>query len=166
MKRLILIIGFIVLTGAIFAQSWGASDVGYIQTYPQYEIIQHNHPNAVNTVRYNDTTNVNYQKCLKYLTGDNFYSFLRNKKLFMLSYDACSTCYKDPAVGNPITRGLYLFRLDVTGWTKVSDTIQTDYYKLLSDKPEPIWSKFCYIPPSKKISPKIKDGGVTISPDG
>jgi hypothetical protein len=167
MKRLILFIGFIALTSALFAQSRGASVLGYIQSYSQIELLQLNHPNAVNTVRNADTTNVDYQNFLKYLTGDNFYSFISNKKLYMLSYDNCNTCYTAPSVEKSITRGLYLFRLDVDGWTKVCfEPIQIDYYQLLSNTNEPIWSKFCYVPSKKYNSPDVKDGNVTVSPDG
>jgi hypothetical protein len=166
MKRFYLITAIILLTGSIYAQSWSASAVGYIQTYPQFQLVEHNSPEVIKMLRTSDTTNAQYQNYVKYITGDNFYSFFRDKKLYMLSYDTCSTCYQAPSVEKPITRGLYLFRLDVNKWTKVSESLQTDYYKLLSNTDEPIWSKFCYVPSKKYNSPNVKDGNVIVSTDG
>jgi hypothetical protein len=173
MKRLILFIGFIALTSVLFAQTWQPSVDGYIQTYPQIQLIQHNTPNAVNVVRNADTTNALYGNYVKYLTGDNFYSFIYNKKLYMLSYDECSTCYKQPSLSEPITRGLYLFRLDSNGWTKACyEPIQIDYFGLESSVDAPnvpqhnIWSLHCYIPRKKYVSPDVKEGSVTVSADG
>jgi len=173
MKRLILFIGFIALTSALFAQTRQPSDVEYIQTYSQFELLQLNHPNAVNTVRNADTAKPEYQNFVNYLTGNNFYSFFQNKKLYMISYDVCTTCYGEPSVEKPITRGLYLFRLDKDGWTKACyEPIQIDYYKLTSsvdesNKPQHnIWSTYCYVPSKKYNSPSVKDGSVTVSANG
>jgi hypothetical protein len=177
MKRLILFIGFIVLTSTLFAQTWQPSVYEYIQSYSQYELVQHNNPNAVWVVRNGDTSDSQYQNFLKYLTGNHFYSFVKDKKLYMLSYDACTTCYKEPALGNPIKRGLYLFRLDADKWTKVSDVIQTDYYSLDSSIDEvgvpqhEIWSSYCYVP-VKNITDdynndkSLKNGSVEVSVTG
>lgn len=95
MKRLFIILEIIMLTGSVYAQSWQPSVVGYIQSYPQYMLVEQNYPSVVNVIRNSDTTNAQYQNYLRYITGDYFYSFLHNKKLFMLSYDTCSTCYNN-----------------------------------------------------------------------
>jgi len=172
MKPLIFFIGFIVLTGAVNAQSWSPSVIGYIQSYPQYQLIEHNTPKAVEMIRTADTTNPEYQNYLKYMTGDEIYSFISKNKFYMLSYDTCSTCYRQPSVEKPITRGLYLFRLDNEKWTKVSESIQTDYYRLVSSVDEPnkpqhnIWSTYCYVPSKKDNGIGVKDGSVIVSEDG
>lgn len=173
MKKLILFIGFIALTSALFAQTWQPSLTGYIQSYPQYDLIQHNTPNAVNTVRNADTTSVDYQNFLKYLTGDHFYSFFQNGKLYMLSYDVCATCHKAPSVNESIERGLYLFRLDKDNWTKVCyEPIQTDYYNLDSSINKPnvpqhnIWSSYTYFPMKNVNDSYVKNGSVKVSANG
>jgi hypothetical protein len=167
MKRLILFIGFIALTGVIFAQSWGASSVEYIQTYPQIQLVEHNDSEVIEMIRTSDTTDAQYQNYVKYITGDNFYSFFQNKKFYMLSCDTCKGYYREPSVEKPITRALYLFRLDNNGWTKACyEPIQIDYYRLISNTDQPIWSTYCYVPSKKGNSPNVKDGSVTVSPDG
>lgn len=170
MKKLILIIGFITLTGVLFAQTWQPSLFGYIQSYPQYELLQHNHPYVVNVIRNTDTTDAQYQNYLKYLTGDHFYSFIQNGKLYMFSYDVCVACYANPSIDRDITRGLYLFRLDNDGWTKVCyEPVQIDHYSLDSsiDKPNVpehnIWSSYTYVP-NRKYNDNV--GSVTVSADG
>lgn len=193
MKRIFIIITIMLFTGAIYAQSWGASLTEYIQAYPQYELVQHpfsgaKAPNiltsteAVNIIRNADTTNAQYQNSLKYLTGNSFYSFFANKKLYMLSYDTCSTCFREPSLKNPITRGLYLFRLDKDKWTKACfEPLEIGYYSLDSSiwKPNTIehdvWSTFSYFPrrnvddrPEYKntFAKGVKDGSVTVSANG
>lgn len=67
-------------------------------------------------------------KIIKYLSN-NTYSFFNKDKFYMLSYDdGCITCY-NTVVESPVRleRNLYLFRLDDTCWTKVSNVIRTDY---------------------------------------
>jgi hypothetical protein len=176
MKKLIFIIGFIALTGAIYAQSWGASVFGYIQTYPQYELMSHNFPKGVMALRNGDTANPEYKTAVEYFSV-SAYSFFLSEKLYMLSYDTCSTCYKYPSVEKPIKRGIYLFRLDKDKWTKVSESIQTDYYSLDSSIDEPnvpqhnIWSSYCYVP-VKNITDdynnnkSLKNGSVKVSDNG
>jgi hypothetical protein len=170
MKRLILFIGFIALTSALFAQTWQPSLFGYIQSYPQYELVQHNHPHVVNVIRNTDTTDAQYQNYLKYLTGDHFYSFFQDEKLYMLSYDVCVTCYTEPSVKKDITRGLYLFRLDANGWSKACyEPVQIDHFGLDSSIDEPnvqqhnIWSSYTYVPNRKYLN---NVGSVTVSTDG
>jgi hypothetical protein len=192
MKRFYIITAIVLLTGALFAQTWQPSLYKYIQSYPQFELVQHpfsgakaknifTSTEAITIIRNADTTNAQYQNSLKYLTGNSFYSFFTNKKLYMLSYDTCSTCFREPSLRNPITRGLYLFRLDVDKWTKVSDAVQTDYFSLDSSINKPnipqhnVWSSYCYFPwrtagdlPNDKgrFGEGVKDGSVTISSNG
>lgn len=164
MKRLILFIGFLALTCALFAQTWQPSLFGYIQTYPQYELIQHNHPHVINVIRTADSTDDQYYNYLTYMTGDQMYSFFLNKKFYMLSYDICTSCTKN----SDITRGLYLFRLDEDKW-KIAcyEPVQIDYYRLESSVNEPnvpqhnIWSSYTYVPRKS-----LYNGSVTVSPEG
>lgn len=167
------------LTGAIFGQTWSPSAFGYIQTYPQYELMSHEpqQKERVEALRNGDITNPVYKTAVEYFSV-SAYSFFLNKKLYMLSYDTCSTCGNlNFKVGKPIQRGLFLFRLDKDSWTKVSDALQTDYYSLDSSIDEPsipqhnIWSSDCYLP-VKNITgdynndKSLKNGSVTIEANG
>jgi hypothetical protein len=193
MKRFFLTISIILLPSSIYGQSWAASLTKYIQAYPQYMLVEHpftgakalnilTSADAVTIIRNGDTTNAQYQNSLKYLTGNSFYSFFANKKLYMLSYDTCSTCFREPSLKNPIERGLYLFRLDKDKWSKVCfEPIEIGYYSLDSsiDKPNipqhNVWSTFSYFPrrnvddrPEFKntFAKGVIDGSVTLSANG
>lgn len=116
----------------------------------------------------------------KYLSTKT-YSFFKDNKFYMLSYDTCSTCSKSPRVNKPIKRDLCLFCLDNGKWTKVSDAVQTDYLSLDEDTWKPntiehrVWSSYCYFPwrtagglPNDKgqFGEGVKDGSVIVSANG
>ncbi len=178
MKRFSFITAIMLLTGALYAQTWAPSVFGYIQSYPQYELMSHEFPEGVKALRNCDTANPEYKTAVEYFSV-SAYSFFLNEKLYMLSYDTCSNCYSSFfSVGKPIKRGIYLFRLDKDTWTKVCyEPLQIDYYGLDSSIDEPnvpqhnTWSSYCYVP-VKNITDdynndkSLKNGSVKVSSNG
>ena len=189
MKRLLFIIGILLIANTAFAQLSGLLD--YIQKRPAYEFYEcafagklgeDGHGRYIYTL-----TPQKFQQMIDETTwmkdylSTKTYSFFKDNKFYMLSYDTCSTCSKNPRVDKPIKRGLYLFCLDNGKWTKVSDALQTDYFSLDLDTWKPntiehtIWSSYCYFPwrtagdlPNDKgeFGYGVKDGSVTVSANG
>jgi hypothetical protein len=190
MKRLILFIAIMTLTSALFAQLSGLLD--YIQKRPAYEFNERPFAGKFGEDgrggRYIYTlTPQKFQQMIDSTTwmkdylSTKTYSFFKDNKFYMLSYDTCSTCSKNPRVDKPIRRGLYLFCLDNGKWTKVSDALQTDYFSLDLDTWKPntiehiIWSSYCYFPwrtagdlsnDKGEFGEGVKDGSVTVSANG
>jgi hypothetical protein len=179
MKRLILIIEFILLTGALFAQTWKPSLLEYFVERPQYELMSHESPESVNALMNNDIKNPKYKIAIEYFEK-SAYSFIVNKKLYMLSYDTCALCMAKWVKDNERReRGIYLFRLDKTGWVKASDKpVQIDYKSIRTFMPEgsslasKIWSYSSYFPRSISENEQQdygvgdKNSSVTIDSDG
>ena len=184
MKKLILFIAIILTANAVSAQSL----LEYIKEKPAYTFFSNPYlaPILKSVIDHPDTSfmvgksKVTYQDVMHNLNHKT-YSFIKDKKFYMLSYDTCSNCHRYPSVNKPIKRGLYLFRLDNNGWTKVSDAVQIDYYSLDSSIWKPntiqhnIWSSYSYFPwrtagdrPEDKDSfaKGVKDGSVTVSANG
>jgi hypothetical protein len=187
MKKLIFIIAIIITANAVSAQLSGL--LGYIKEKPAYTFFDNDYltPILKSVIDHPDTSfmvgksKVTYQNVMYYLNNKT-YSFIKDKKFYMLSYDTCSNCKRSPSVNKPIERGLYLFRLDNDGWTKACyEPVQTDYFSMDSSIFIPnkgqysIWSAYCYFPwrtagdlPEDKgqFGVNVKDGSVTISNNG
>ena len=188
MKKLIFIIAIILTANAVSAQLSGL--LGYIKERPAYEFSHV--PFAVKQGADGrfvyDLTPQKFQQMIdetdwmKDYLSTKTYSFFKDGKFYMLSYDTCNKCNKRPSVNKPIKRGLYLFSLDNGNWTKAcSEPVQVDYYSLdssiwIPNKPEhEIWSAYTYFPwrtagdrPEDKgqFGVDIKDGSVTILDNG
>ncbi len=189
MKRLLFIIGILLIAHTAFGQLSGLLD--YIQKRPAYEFSEcafagklgeDGHGRFVYTL-----TPQKFQQMIDETTwmkeylSTKTYSFFKEGMFYMLSYDTCSTCSKNPRVDKPIKRGLYLFCLDNGKWTKACDAVQTDYFSLDVDTWKPntiehtIWSSYCYFPwrtagdlPNDKgeFGYGVTDGSVTVSANG
>ena len=188
MKKLIFIIAIVLTANAVSAQLCGA--LGYIHEKPAYTFFEC--PFAVEIGaggRFVYTlTPQKFQKMIDETTwmkdylSTKTYSFFKDDKFYMLSYDTCSNCSRSPSLNKPIERGLYLFCLDNNGWTKACyEPVQVDYFSVDSDIFIPnkgeysIWSAYCYFPwrtagdkPEDKgqFGDGVKDGSVTVSANG
>ncbi|MFA5207083.1 MAG: hypothetical protein WC428_00135 [Candidatus Paceibacterota bacterium] len=180
MKRIVLIIGIMLLTDVVFAQTWKPSLLEYFVERPQYALMEHESPESVEILKNNDINNPYYKTAVEYF-DKSAYSFIANKKLYMLSYDTCKLCMTKWVKDNERReRGIYLFRLDKTGWVKASDKpVQIDYKQIKTTMPEgsslasKIWSYSSYFPQSsiseneqQDYGVGSKNGSVTIDSDG
>ena len=187
MKKLFIIIAIILTANAASAQICGL--LGYIKEKPAYTFFDNDYlaPILKSVINHPDTSfmvgksKVTYQDVMYYLNHET-YSFIKDKKFYMLSYDTCSNCDRFPSVNKPIERGLFLFRLTDNGWIKACyEPVQIDHYSLDSAVWKPntiehdIWSAYCYFPwrtagdrPADKgqFGYGVKDGSVTVSANG
>jgi hypothetical protein len=188
MKKLIFIIAIILTANAVSAQLSGL--LGYIKERPAYEFshVPFAVKQGVDGRFVYDLTPLKFQQMINETTwmkdylSTKTYSFFKDDKFYMLSYDTCSNCSRNPSVNKPIERGLYLFCLDNGNWTKACyEPVQTDYFSMDSSIFIPnkgqysIWSAYCYFPwrtagdlPEDKgqFGYEVKDGSVTISANG
>jgi hypothetical protein len=189
MKKSIFIIAILLVANTAFAQLSGLLD--YIQKRPAYEFNELPFAGKFGTDKLHSyiytLTPEKFQQMIDETTwmkdylSTKTYSFFKEGKFYMLSYDTCSTCGKNPRVDKPIKRDLYLFCLDNGKWTKVSDALQTDYFSMDLDAWKPntiehvIWSSYCYFPwrtagdlPADKgqFGYGVTDGSVTVSANG
>jgi hypothetical protein len=156
MKKLIVFIGILLLTGSAFSQQWGGL-YGYFLERPQYEFWYCGFAlkeNPGGTWFYTLTP----QKFKSMVDNpdnpyhiwvmnelDTRYSFFSDEKLYMLSYDTCETCHLPNWHTNMrLERGLYLFRLDDGGWKIASNKpVQIDWSECDKDGD---FSYFSYFP--------------------
>jgi len=179
MKRLMFIIVTLLLVSTSFGQPSNGL-LSYINYRPAFEFGDASFsydkafkyvltPEKLKARIDNSDTTKNYKSFMKYL-DEKAYSFIANEKFYMLSYDTCNSCYKPEWKNNMrITRGLYLFRLDNTGWVRACyEPVQIDYKEIQNS----IWAHKCYFPwkipadYSGKFQSGATKGSVNISANG
>jgi hypothetical protein len=188
MKRLFIIIAIILTANAASAQICGL--LGYIKEKPAYTFFDDPFAVKIGTdgrFVYTLTPQkfqqiINETTWMKDYLSTKTYSFFKDGKFYMLSYDTCSNCDRFPSYGKPIERGLFSFCLDNGNWTKACyEPVQIDHYSLdsaifIPNKPDHcIWSAYCYFPwrtagdrPEDKgqFGDGVKDGSGTVSANG
>ena len=149
MKKMILLITLLLSTITTFGQPYGGL-LSYFTERPAFEF----RDNSFSWTTKNSVTTY-------YLTPQRFgimlknelfakkideitYSFWVDSKFYMISYDTCNTCLNIEWHDNmKVTRSLYLFRLDDSGWTRAcAEPIQVDYKEVRDSG----WSYVSYFP--------------------
>jgi hypothetical protein len=162
MKKLIIAIGILLLTTSVFAHPFSGL-LGYFHNKPAYTEFKTLQEFRAMLENPNMITHLN----------KHTYSFFSGEKFYMLSYDTSNVISADQQfkIMKKVERGLFLFRLDASGWTKACEKpLQVDYencsapnepyvaylpWRVAGDRPED----------QKRFTP-AKNGSVTIADDG
>ena len=158
MKRLIGITIILLLASNAFAHPFSGL-LGYFHNKPAYAL---------------DELRVALDKPnMKVYLSNYIYSFFNDEKLYMLSYDVSNEISADQPfkIMKRVERGLFLFRLDDSGWVKASDKpVQVDYEDCSAPN-EPYVAYFPWRvagskPEDEKRFAPAKNGSVTVADDG
>lgn len=150
MKKIFVSIGVLLTVSSAFSQPYGGI-LSYFTERPAYEF----RGNAFSWITNNgvSTYTLTPQKFKAMLGNEQFlkvidketYSFFNEGKFYMLSYDRDTLDIPNLKWRNNmrIERGLYLFRLDDSGWVRASDKpLQMDFKEIMDSK----WNYSAYFP--------------------